>query len=382
MRKTLAVATIAVLIVLLACSGPAPTPDTVGTRLPAKSEATLEETATEASGQITSEIPERIDETTAPATISPVPKATGAPTAPTSMPERTILPPNLANSGVTAVPTPAINPTTSVPTKAIATSTHAPIPTTTPASTREPAPPTTTLTIAVAPIPSDIPDYSRSQWKHWADEDGDCQDARQEVLIAESLVEVAFESAKMCRVENGRWYGAFTGIYVELPGDLDVDHLVPLKNAHLSGGWRWEPSRKAEYANYLDDADHLIAVTARANRSKGAKGPEEWRPPDEGYWCEYAVNWTEVKAQWGLTMTREESRAVLEMLEGCADPVKVVELKGTAAPDPTRNLSVRCTGPAKRQMLLGQRGCRAAKAEEEVSRRKWCRLPGTETVMV
>ena len=96
----------------------------------------------------------------------------------------------------------------------------------------------------------------------------------------------------------------------------------------------WNPDRKAEYANYLDDADHLIAVTARANRSKGAKGPEEWRPPDEGYWCEYAVNWTEVKAQWGLTMTREESRAVLEMLEGCADPVKVVELKGTAAPDP------------------------------------------------
>ena len=52
-----------------------------------------------------------------------------------------------------------------------------------------------------------------------------------------------------------------------------------------------------------------------------------------GYWCEYAVNWTEVKSQWGLTMTRDESRAVLQMLEGCEDPVKVVELKGTAEPD-------------------------------------------------
>ena len=83
-----------------------------------------------------------------------------------------------------------------------------------------------------------------------------------------------------------------------MPGDTGVDHLVPFKNAHLSGGWGREPSRKAAYANYLGDADHLIAVTARANRSKGAKGPEEWRPPDEGYWCEYAVNWTEVKSQW------------------------------------------------------------------------------------
>ena len=339
LRKTLVAATIALLIGLLACAGPAPTPDTVGARLPAKSEAMAEETATEASGQITTETPDRIDSTTTPTTISPVPKATivptGVPTAPTSVPVRTIPAPNPTNPGVTAVPTPPTNPTTSVLTTAVATSTPALIPTTTPISTRETAPSMTTLTIAVSPIPSDIPDYSRSQWKHWADEDGDCQDARQEVLIAESLGEITFESAKMCRVETGRWYGAFTGTYVESPGDLDVDHLVPLKNAHLSGGWRWEPSRKAEYANYLDDPDHLIAVMARANRSKGAKGPEEWRPPDEGYWCEYAVNWTEVKSQWGLTMTREESRAVLHMLEGCGDPVKVVELKGTAAPDST-----------------------------------------------
>ena len=32
-----------------------------------------------------------------------------------------------------------------------------------------------------------------------------------------------------CRVETGRWYGAFTSIYVKAPGDLDIDHLVPLK---------------------------------------------------------------------------------------------------------------------------------------------------------
>ena len=38
----------------------------------------------------------------------------------------------------------------------------------------------TTMTITVAPVPAGIPEYDRSDWRHWIDEDGDCQDARQE----------------------------------------------------------------------------------------------------------------------------------------------------------------------------------------------------------
>ena len=56
-------------------------------------------------------------------------------------------------------------------------------------------------------------------------------------------------------------------------------------------------------ANYLEDSDHLIAVSSRANRSKGARGPEGWKPFDETYWCRYAVDWAEIKAEWQLTMT-------------------------------------------------------------------------------
>ena len=157
MRKTLVVATVAVLIGLLACSGPAPTPESLGTRPPAESEVILEETATEASGQISTETPDRIDATTAPTTVSPVPKATmvptRVPTSPTSVPERTIPAPNPTNPGVTAVPTPPTNLTTSVPNTAVATSTPAPIPTTTPASTKEPALPTTTPSHSRGPHP-------------------------------------------------------------------------------------------------------------------------------------------------------------------------------------------------------------------------------------
>ena len=121
-----------------------------------------------------------------------------------------------------------------------------------------------------------------------------------------------FESDRNCRVAAGRWYGALTGTYVDTPGDLDIDHLVPLKNAHDSGGWAWRSAKKEDYANYLGNPDHLIAVTKTANRSKGTKGPEEWRPSDEVYWCQYATDWTEVNFEWGLTMTQRKAETAGE----------------------------------------------------------------------
>ena len=267
----------------------------------------------------------------------PIPAATPTPVAATAEPSSPI--PSPTNIIPPPPPQGTPEPTTATATATPASSTEAP----TSISTQEPtadAPPSaerpaTTLTITIASIPMDIAEYNRSQWKHWTDEDGDCQDARQEALISESLVEVTFESERQCRVEAGRWYGAFTGAYIEAPGDLDIDHLVPLKNAHDSGGWAWSSVRKQEYANYLGDPDHLIAVTKGANRSKGAKGPDEWQPPNEGYRCQYATDWTEVKMEWGLTMTPTETEAVIEMLDTCEEPVEVTAERaaGTAGTD-------------------------------------------------
>ena len=84
------------------------------------------------------------------------------------------------------------------------------------------------LSIAVAPVISDIPKYDRREWRHWADEDRDCQDARQEVLIAESETPVKYTNDDRCRVASGSWEGPFTGEFFIDPGSLDVDHMVPL----------------------------------------------------------------------------------------------------------------------------------------------------------
>ena len=211
----------------------------------------------------------------------------------------------------TATPTPMPTASTVAPTPAPEPTRSAPTPVSTPV---------TTLVITVAEIPDGLPEYDRDQWKHWTDADGDCQDTRQEVLIAEGLEPVEYEDEQECRVESGLWWAPHSGHHLENPRHIDINHHVPLKNAHLSGGWAWDPERKEQYANFLDDPAHLVAISSRHNRSKGARGPEEWAPPDNDLWCQYATDWAEIKATWGLTMTPVESEIVMDMLGTCEDP--------------------------------------------------------------
>ena len=173
------------------------------------------------------------------------------------------------------------------------------------------------MSITVAPVPSDILSYDRDEWRHWIDEDRDCQDTRQEALIEESSSPVEYEDSDQCRVAEGEWDGPYTGEQFTDPSDLDVDHMVPLGNAHRSGGWLWSESRRRDYANDLSYEGHLIAVQNSANRAKGADGPEGWRPPDRSYWCQYAIDWITIKNAWKLTATEAEAASLFEMLNTC-----------------------------------------------------------------
>ncbi len=195
--------------------------------------------------------------------------------------------------------------------------------------------------LTIAPVPTDLPRYDRAEFRAWIDADGDCQDTRAEVLIDESLEPVAFRADRQCTIATGRWIDPYTGNEYNNASQLDIDHLVPLSNAFRSGAWAWDGPQKREFGNYLADPWHLIAVSASANRSKGDSGPEEWRPTNQGYWCDYAHEWITVKQAWSLTATEAEWAALVDMLTTCpiavddaapADPVMVVEQPSEVPP--------------------------------------------------
>jgi len=82
----------------------------------------------------------------------------------------------------------------------------------------------------------DIQTYDRDDWPHWKDFDGDCQNTRHELLIAESLWNVTFTSESNCTTNTGIWVGPYTGEVFTFASDVDIDHVIPLKYAHDHGG--------------------------------------------------------------------------------------------------------------------------------------------------
>jgi hypothetical protein len=165
--------------------------------------------------------------------------------------------------------------------------------------------------------------YSRDDYlPSWADLDNDCRDTRAEVLISESLTPVTFDN-KGCAVISGLWHDPYTGLTFTNPSDLDVDHLVPLKEAHLSGGYLWSAAQKRAYANDVNNPLVLIAVDDSTNQSKGDRDPALWLPPSASYRCEYIKSWVIVKKSYGLSIDAAEQAAIDAIMPSPNQPTRI-----------------------------------------------------------
>lgn len=165
-----------------------------------------------------------------------------------------------------------------------------------------------------------IPKYNRVEmFGGWVNENSpdDCLNTRAEVLMrdATSVDTIKFSAQNPCQVARGEWIDPYSGNTFKLAKAVQIDHVVPLKNAYKSGAYQWTKDRRCHYANYLREEDHLMAVSGHENMSKGDAGPERYLPPKEEYICAYLHNWLKIKANWKLGFSENEATAVLEALE-------------------------------------------------------------------
>lgn len=160
--------------------------------------------------------------------------------------------------------------------------------------------------------------YVRALFEHWRDIDGDGCDAREQVLKRDSVTLPQVDPYS-CKVIAGDWVSPYDGARWSDPTDIDIDHVVALKEAWDSGAWAWSSATKKAYANDTSDKRTLLAVTDNVNQRKSDKDPSNWTPPLKSYLCTYLGNWISVKARWGLSMDKSEWGRIKNLLNSsCA----------------------------------------------------------------
>lgn len=160
--------------------------------------------------------------------------------------------------------------------------------------------------------------YDRELFGGWIDADGDGCNTREEVLIAESVGAAQIDPYG-CAVVAGEWFSAYDGVTWTDPSDVDIDHVVALKEAWDSGAHGWSAAERRRFANDLGDPRPLRAVTDNVNQSKGDADPSNWLPARDRFVCTYVSDWIAIKAHWGLSMDESEFGRLRNLLQGpCA----------------------------------------------------------------
>ncbi|KAI1113290.1 hypothetical protein F5Y14DRAFT_224961 [Nemania sp. NC0429] len=154
--------------------------------------------------------------------------------------------------------------------------------------------------------------YNRDLFPTWITIEGACN-TREYVLKRDGAGVVVGSD---CYPTSGTWNSPYDGGRWTAPADVDIDHMVPLKNAWISGANKWTTAKRQQFANDVT-RPQLWAVTDNVNQSKGDQSPDTWKPPLASFYCVYARSWVQVKSYWALSVTSAEKAALTSMLNTC-----------------------------------------------------------------
>lgn len=154
--------------------------------------------------------------------------------------------------------------------------------------------------------------YEREQFYRSWDEKRTC--STNELVLRRDLDNS--KDGKDCSVQSGVLLDPYNGAVVRYKpgnGKVQIDHVVSLKNAWVTGAYGWSPKERRQFAN---DLENLQAVSTQQNASKGSKDASRWMP-SEGYACPFAARQVMVKAKYHLWVTPAERNALRRELKRC-----------------------------------------------------------------
>ena len=161
--------------------------------------------------------------------------------------------------------------------------------------------------------------YSRNQFgPQWSDVDRNGCDTRNDILKRDLTTIVYREKTRNCVIESGILEDPYSGEKIEFQrGEktsalVQIDHVVALSNAWQTGIFLATTKVRTAFAN---DPLNLMAVKGSLNSQKGDGDAATWLPPNKPFRCAYITRQIQVKAKYGLWVTKAEKDAMLRILQ-------------------------------------------------------------------
>lgn len=142
-------------------------------------------------------------------------------------------------------------------------------------------------------------------------------DTRNDILRRDLDDVVIRDGTHGCLVEEGTLVDPYSGetIYFQRgDGQVEIDHVVSLANAWVTGAQYWNEDLRRDFAN---DPLNLLAVETSLNRQKGAGDAATWLPPNKAIRCDFARRQIAVKAEYQLWVTQAEHDILHRELGRC-----------------------------------------------------------------
>ena len=157
------------------------------------------------------------------------------------------------------------------------------------------------------------PKYNRKEWNYGRPDKKTCMNTRNKLLKERSLVPVVMNKSG-CSVKEGKWNDYYYPEVHTLAAAVQMDHLIPLKHAHVIGGWKWNKKQKKAFAN---DPENLVITNSIYNQEKKDKLISEWVPSDKTYACKYWKDWLKLKKKYSLSISEAEKNSV-KNIQNCS----------------------------------------------------------------